>query len=256
VGVLESIWRYPIKGFTPERLASIILTAGGHVPFDRVYAVEDGPCGFDPTAPKHVSKQKFTVLAKIAAVARIRTAYDDATGQLRAEAPGPERFVGDLNDPDTAQDFANWLKAVLGDEAQGPLQVLKSPPAYRFMDHPQGYISIINLQSVKALEAKVGRPVDPLRMRSNLYVEGWPAWAEDAFVGETLQIGGARLKIVKTITRCVATHVDPTTGERDMDLARALYDVFGHTHCGLYAKVETGGVIAPGDAAGPTDPVP
>jgi uncharacterized protein YcbX len=218
--------------------------------------VEDGPCGFDPAAPQHISKQKFTVLAKIAAVAHIHTAYDDATGLLRAETPGAKTFLGDLDDPKAASAFASWLTAVLGDDAQGPLRVLKSPPAYRFMDHPQGYVSIISLESLKALEAQVGRPVDPLRMRGNLYVEGWPAWAEDAFVDNMIQIGCTRLKIVKTITRCVATHVDPMTGERDMDLVRALYDVFGHTHCGLYAQVETGGVIAPGDAAGPTDLVP
>jgi len=256
MGRVKSIWRYPIKGFTPERLSSVALDVGGHVPFDRLYAVEDGPCGFDPAAPQHISKQKLTVLAKIAAVARIRTSYDDATGQLRAEAPNAAPFSGDLDDPKGADAFASWLADTLREEARGPLRVLTSPPAYRFMDHPQGYVSIISLESLKALEAQVGRPVDPLRMRGNLYVEGWPAWAEDAFVGETLQIGGARLKIVKTITRCVATHVDPMTGERDMDLVRALYDVFGHTHCGLYAQVETGGVIAPGDAAGPTDPVP
>jgi hypothetical protein len=39
---------------------------------------------------------KFTVLAKIPAVAKARTAYDEATGVLSARAEGRADFAGDL----------------------------------------------------------------------------------------------------------------------------------------------------------------
>lgn len=56
-----------------------------------------------------------------------------------------------------------------------------------------------------------------------------------------------RLEGIKTIPRCVATHVNPATGERDLELVRGLFDGFGHTHCGLYAKVTQGGRLRIGD---------
>ena len=55
------------------------------------------------------------------------------------------------------------------------------------------------------------------------------------------------LKVAKPIVRCVATHVDPDSGERDIEVVRGLFDGFGHTHCGVYASVTTGGPIRRGD---------
>jgi uncharacterized protein YcbX len=48
---IASLYRHPVKGFTPERLARAELVAGQCFPCDRLYAVEDGPSGFDPAAP-------------------------------------------------------------------------------------------------------------------------------------------------------------------------------------------------------------
>jgi len=248
-GSLQSIWRYPVKGFTPEALAEVTLTAGAYFPFDRLYAVEDGPSGFDPAAPAHVSKQKFTVLAKIAAIARIRTSFDEDTQVLAAEAKGHPPFRGALAGEPGRAAFAAWLAAVLGDEARGPLKVLPSAPAHRFTDDVEGFVSIVNLASIRALEAEAGRRVDPRRFRGNLYVEGWPAWIENSLPGRRLWIGEAELAVGKPIVRCAATHVDPQSGERDLDVVGCLHQGFGHTLCGVYAQVRRGGRLRPGDRA-------
>ena len=50
-GHIAALYRHPVKGFTPERLSHAELTAGGPFPCDRLYAVENGPSGFDPAAP-------------------------------------------------------------------------------------------------------------------------------------------------------------------------------------------------------------
>lgn len=247
-GRIASLWRHPVKGFTPERLSETALSAGGYFPCDRIYAVEDGPSGFDPAAPAFVSKQKFTVLAKIADVARVRTAYDEASGVLTATADGAPGFSGALTGEAGRQAFAAWLAAVLGEAASGPLKVVQAP-GHRFTDHPQGYVSVVNLASVRDLESRIGRPVDPLRFRANLYVEGWPAWAENDAVGAQVRLGGASARVFKPIVRCAATHVDPSTAERDMDVVRALHDNFGHLFCGIYLEVTQGGGLAEGDAA-------
>lgn len=246
-GVVASIHRHPVKGFTPERLARAALEVGATFPCDRLFAVEDGPSGFDPAHPAHVSKMRFAVLAKIAEVAKARTRYDEASGVLHATAGGMAPFAGDLSQAAGRAAFEAWLGDLLGEAAQGPLKVIEGPGAHRFMDSRHGFVSIVNLASVRDLAARVGRPLDPLRFRANLYVDGWPAWAENGWTGRTLSIGEARATVLKPIVRCAATSVDPATAERDIDVPAALFEHYGHVLCGLYVNVVEGGVVAEGD---------
>jgi uncharacterized protein YcbX len=109
-------------------------------------------------------------------------------------------------------------------------------------------VSIINLASVAAIAGLIGRPVDPLRFRGNLYVEGWPAFGELDLVGREIAIGSARGRIVKRIVRCAATNVEPGTGIRDLDIPHRLMQHLGHSDCGVYAEVVAAGQIAAGDA--------
>ncbi|ATQ41822.1 MOSC domain-containing protein [Caulobacter mirabilis] len=246
---ITALYRHPVKGFTPERLNNADLAAGGPFPCDRLFAVENGPSGFDPAAPAFIPKQKFTVLMRIAEVAKARTRYDEATGVLHATAEGLPPISADLGGDPGREAFAAWLTDLLDEEAQGPLKVIRAPDDWRFMDHPQGHVSIINLASVRDLEAKIGRPVDPLRFRGNLYVEGWEPWIENEWTGRALRLGSAEATVFKPIVRCAATHVDPTTAERDMDVVKALFDNYGHMFCGIYVHTQTAGQVAEGDIA-------
>ncbi|OYX31377.1 MAG: MOSC domain-containing protein [Caulobacterales bacterium 32-69-10] len=250
-GRIDAIYRHPIKGFTPERLDTALLEAGAYFPCDRLYAVENGPSGFDPAAPRPISKMKFTVLATIPALARARTTYDEATGVLTVQAEGQPPFMGRLADEAGRTGFADWLSRFVDEEdRRGPLKVLETVGAHRFMDDVRGAVSVINLASVRDLGERLGRAIDPLRFRANLYVEGWAPWAEMGFgAGAELTLGETTCQVVKPIVRCAATHVDPATGERDIDLVPALYANYGHRHCGLYLNVAWGGQVAVGDAA-------
>ncbi|HWA62367.1 MAG TPA: MOSC domain-containing protein [Caulobacteraceae bacterium] len=243
---IAALFRHPIKGFTPEKLDRAELVPGGAFPGDRLYAVEDGPSGFDAAAPGFIPKQRFTVLAKIAEVARARTRYDDATGVLTANAEGQPDFRGDLTEEAGRTAFAAWLAGLLGEAATGPLRVLDGV-GHRFLDHPLGHVSIINLASIRDLEQRLGRPVDPLRFRANLYVEGWPAWAENGWEGRTVRLGTAEATVFKTIVRCAAPGVDPATAIRDMDIPAELHRLYGHVLCGVYIQVTRPGTIAEGD---------
>ncbi|HRD29284.1 MAG TPA: MOSC domain-containing protein [Caulobacter sp.] len=244
---VAALYRHPVKGFTPERLAAADLAAGRTFPGDRMYAVEIGDSGFDPDRPAFVPKTRFAVLAHIAGVARARTRHDDSTGVFHASAPGFADFAGDLTGEAGRMAFAAWLADLLGEEARAPLRVLRAPGGWRFTDHPLGHVSIINLASLRDLEARIGRPLDPLRFRANLYVDGWPAWAEQDWQGRTLRIGEATATVFKPIVRCTATHVDPATAERDVEVVKALFDNYGHTFCGLYVQITADGRVAEGD---------
>lgn len=248
-GVVEMLTRHPVKGFTPEHLQRVTLAPGAGFPWDRSFAVEDGPSGFDPEAPGHISKQKFTVLAKIPAVARVRTRFDDATQIFHAEAPGVAPIAAELSTNAGREAFAAWLTEVLRDDIRGPLRVLPAPGAHRFFDHPQGLVSLIDLESVRDIERRIGRPVDPLRFRANIYVSGWPAWSELVVENREIALGEARVRVFKSITRCAATHVDPDTGVGDIEMVETLYREYGHMLCGLYLHVEQGGDLKLGDTA-------
>lgn len=246
-GRVAALYRHPVKGFTPEPLASVRLEPGLCFPCDRLYAVEDGPSGFDPSEPRHISKMRFAVLAKAPDVARARTRYDDASGELLVEAEGQAPFRAVMTTPTGRAAFAEWLQAFLGEQVNGPLKVLTAPGDHRFMDDKRGFVSVINMASLRALEDKVGRRLDPLRFRANFHVEGWDAWSENDHIGGILRLGEATARVLKPIPRCRAVHVDPQRGVEDIDLVSQLFNHFGHTVLGVYVQVEAGARVAIGD---------
>ncbi|MEQ1784764.1 MAG: MOSC domain-containing protein [Hyphomonadaceae bacterium] len=248
-GTVSSIYRHPVKGLTPEQLGAVSLTAGAYFPGDRDYAIEVGPSGFDTAAPKHISKQKFTVLARFPSLARVKTRLDDATGRFHVGDASGFGIETELATAEGRAVLERFLQAFLGEDATGKLRVLESPPGYRFMDHPQGYISVMNLASVRAVERAIGQAVDPLRFRANVYIDGLAPWAEDEWVaGTRIRMGEARLTVFKPIVRCVATDVNLETGERDIDMVTRLREHFGRDTLGTYFSIAEGGAVKLGDA--------
>ena len=245
-GQIAGLYRHPVKGLTPEPMAEARLKAGSAFPGDRLYAVEIGPSGFDPLAPAHISKMRFAVLARIPALARVVSGWDEASGALSLSAPGVDPFVVRLGDARGDRALEAWLTTVLGEEATAPLRVLDGR-GHRFMDDPRGAVSVLNLASVRDLGGRIGRTLDPLRFRANVHVEGWAPWIENDAGGRGLRLGEATLRAIKPIRRCVAVDVDPVTGDRDADLVGDLMRLYGHALCGLYLSVETTGGLAVGD---------
>ena len=250
---LATLYRYPVKGLSPEPLQTADLEADGYFPGDRLFALENGPSGFRPEAPEHQPKIKFLMLMRNAALAGLKTRYDAATGILTIDKDGGEVARGDLRSTEGREAIEDFLAGFLSSEIRGAVRLLAAPGGFRFTDSKSGFVSLVNLASVAAISAAQGAAVDPLRFRANLYVEDMAPWAEAALPGRTLAIGGARLDILKMTDRCAATGVEPGTGRRDMDLVQTLRANFGHIDCGVYARVTQGGRIAAGDAISVVD---
>jgi len=242
---IQSLYRYPVKGLSPEPLARAQLSPGQTVPGDRLYAIENGPSGFDPAAPKYFPKSQFLMLMRNERLATLETRYDDATHQLTIRHEGRELARGDLSAKEGRLAIEAFFRRFIPAELRGPPKVLHAA-GHSFSDVAAKVVSIINLASVGAIETVVGVPVDPLRFRANVYVDGWPAWNEFSLLGQEIRIGDARLKVVKRIVRCAATNVDPTTGMRDLEIPATLLRTFDHADCGIYAQVLDGAEIAPG----------
>lgn len=244
---IEAIYRYPVKGLSPQRLTRITLAPGQTVPADRLYAIENGPIGFDSEAPAYFPKQNFLMLMRNERLAALRTDFDEATHTLTIEWEGREAARGDLRTKEGRLAIEAFFRRTMPKELRGPPKVLFGG-SHSFSDVAKKIVSIINLASVAAVETAAGAAVNPLRFRGNIYVSGWPAWHEFDLLGSELAVGrGVRLRVVKRIVRCAATNVDPDTGLRDLSIPRTLQQTFGHGDCGVYAEVVGGGEIADGD---------
>jgi uncharacterized protein YcbX len=244
---VSALRRHPVKGLTPEALNRAELVAGACFPADRLWAVEVGPSGFDPSAPRHISKMRFAVLARFPALAKLATWHDDASGVFHVGDQSGFGVDVDMRTETGREALARFLQAYLGEEAT--FRVLEGPGAHRFMDSPLGAVSMINLASVRDLEARIGRPLDPARFRGNILVDGLSAWTEDSWAaGAAIRIGPVGLEVVKPIERCVATHVDPARGVTDIDVLEALRAHFDRNTFGVYLRVTAGGPVCVGDA--------
>jgi uncharacterized protein YcbX len=242
---IAGIYRYPVKGLSPERLSRVVLAAGQTLPADRRYAIENGPSGFDPAEPRYFPKTRFLMLMRDERLAALHSAYDDASRILTIRQNGTEVARGDLETAGGRAAIERFFAASFAPELKGPPKILPGND-HSFSDEAKKVVSIINLGSVQAVEDVVGQPVHPLRFRANLYVKGWPAWHEFDLLGQTLTIGGAQLKVVKRIARCAAINVDPDTAARDLNIPHTLMQRFGHADCGVYAEVIAGGKVTEG----------
>lgn len=247
VAEIASLYRYPVKGLTPERLDRVSLTLGQTLPADRRYAIENGPSGFYPAAPAWRPKTQYLMLMRDERLAALRSRFDEETNVLTISKAGEVVARGDLETAQGRASIGSYFARDFEHELKGPPKVL-SGGGHSFSDVARKVVSIINLGSVAAIEAMVGATVNPLRFRANLYVQGWPAWHELTLVGRTLAISDIRLKVVKRITRCAATNVDPETGARDLEIPATLMRQLGHNDCGIYAEVIAPGTIGIGDA--------
>ncbi len=245
---VSALFRYPVKGLSPEELPAVDLETGAYFPGDRLFAVENGPSGFDPAAPVHQPKIKFLMLMRNERLAHLRTRYDDATAELVIEHDGKAPIRARVDTAEGRAAIESFFAGYMRYELRGEPKFLAAPDGFRFTDSRAGFVSLINLASVRAIEEMVGTPVDPLRFRGNIHVEGLKPWAEFDLVDEVLVTeAGVKLKVEKRIDRCAATNVDPMTGQRDLDIPKTLLRRLGHVDCGVYLSIRDGGTLRPGD---------
>ncbi|MDH3743120.1 MAG: MOSC domain-containing protein [Hyphomicrobiales bacterium] len=249
---ITALYRYPVKGLSPDPLQQAEIRADETFSHDRMYAIENGSRDFDPIKPKYYPKAKFLQLMTNEQLAALETRFDAETQTLQILRSGKQVAGGNLSTPIGRQLVEQFLSAYLGGHARGMPHIV-SAQGHHFADVPDNFISLINLESVRDIERVTGRPVDPLRFRGNIYVEGWKAWRELDLVGATLTINQtAMFKVEAAIDRCAAINVDPQTGARDMQLPRTLADVFGHDSCGIYLTALKDGTLQPNDQVSAT----
>lgn len=251
-GTILSLSSYPIKGLSPQAHQSAKLKAGDGFPGDRLFGFAKASSGFDPAEPKPLPKDRFIVLLQHARLAGLETAFDPQTRVLTIGTKDAAEMAFDMSTKAGADGASAFLTGLL-DLTPEEVPFFASAYPHRFTDASvdsttlMNAISFINLESVRAFEAEIGREVDPRRFRGNIVFDGWPAFSELDLVGRHFRVGEVRLNILDRTQRCLATEVNPETAERDMKLPYLLRKTYGHFDMGVYAEVLDDGVISVGD---------
>ena len=243
---IAALYRYPMKGFSPEPLQHADIAAGGTMPLDRAFAIGNGEIAFDPAAPAYFPKTHFLMLMRNERIAEFRTRFDDATGVFSIFRGEALEVEGPLDTAEGRSRIESWIAANFSGELRGAPKIL-SAPGHSFSDKKAKVLHLVNLASVRALEKATGRRVDPLRFRPNVVIDGAEAWEEHGWEGATLSFPQLMCTVESRTSRCAATNVEPGSGRRNMDIPRTLDEHYGHCDFGVYLVATVDGTLAIGD---------
>jgi uncharacterized protein YcbX len=226
VGRVAGLWRYPVKSMAAEALESAGVGWNG-VEGDRRWAfIRDGMerSGF-PWLTIRENPRMWRYHPRLTEPGR-----PDACITLVRTPSGAEL---DVTDPALAEELGHGARVLRQNRG-----IFDTAP-----------LSLITTQTVREVGAMAGAPLDPLRFRPNLLVEaasGDP-FAEDAWVGAVLTVGGLRMRVDKRDQRCVMIDVDPATIERNPAVLRTV--ARQRDGClGVYGTTVHPGRVSVGDA--------
>ncbi|MSP81735.1 MAG: MOSC domain-containing protein [Alphaproteobacteria bacterium] len=246
VGTVARLWRYPVSGMAGEELESVAVVGEGLLG-DRVWGLADPATG-----------AKLTTMM-------FRREHDLLHWAARYEAPprpgAAPPVTLDLPDGDSVRSDAADIGARIA-KALGRPAVL-APLRWRETPSPATRPEDINLDSdaerpihvmTTATLARIAQAhagADIRRFRPNIVIAtpaGAAGFVEDEWVGRTLTLGGARLRVLERSKRCAIT----TMSQRDLadgpGVLKAVTAANG-AYLGVFASVEASGPIRLGDAA-------
>ncbi|MTH76286.1 MOSC domain-containing protein [Paracoccus aestuariivivens] len=246
IATIARIRRHPIKSIGGEDMANARLTAARRLPGDRLWAIltEAGErhAGEGGNPQRWLPKSCFVRGVASAALQAIQGGWVNGAphGAIRLTHPDLADLVFD---PETeAARLIDWVAPLWPADKPSATRLVQGPTGWTDVNQP--WLSILSLSSLRDLENRVGHPLGIERWRGNLWVDGWPPYAERDLVGRILNIGDVELRVTETIGRCAATSANTNTGRLDCDMPAALTAAFGHHDFGIYAEVVTGGEIA------------
>jgi uncharacterized protein YcbX len=228
-----ALYRYPVKGFTPEACETLTVLDQGRIAGDRVlsFRFADSPAA----DADWVKKYECVVLANTPGLARLGVAFDHEKGRLRMAQDGAVLAEASLD-----ADGRKRLAAALADfvlklpenplaahPERLPLRLVGDGVSPRYQDNEGGQATLHGRGSLAAVALATGDPqLDEVRFRSNIAVGGLEPWEELGWMGRRVRVGEVEFEVVRQKVRCLATHANPRTGERDIPVMTVLKNVF------------------------------
>ena len=225
---VAALYRYPVKGFTPEECETLTVLDEGRIAGDRVLGVRFA----DTEAADNAWSRKTGMVALIntPGLARLHVRFDEKAFCLQISL-GTTVLVDEVLNPKGRKRIGAVLtdyvikldeNPLTGHPERLPLRVIGDGHSPRYHDEEAGRVTLHGRGSLQALQSALGNEVSELRFRSNIAVDGLGAW-----VGRKIRIGAVEFDVVKPKTRCLATHANPKTGERDMPILTTLTQKVG-----------------------------
>ncbi|MHA3683275.1 MOSC domain-containing protein [Leucobacter sp. HY1910] len=258
-----ALYKYPVKGFTPEPARSLTILPDGRVAGDRLFAFRfgDAATAEEQDGLDYWPKALGLSLQDFPALARLHVSFSHSTGRvtvhegetllvdaLLADAAGRAKFCAAI----TEFVLASPEGRKLARPGRLPLVLVGDGERSRFQDRPRGYVSLHGEASVAELEGALGTPIDDRRFRSNIVVEGLTAREELAWAGG-VRIGDVDFVARGPIVRCLATHANPDSGERDAPVLKTLTGTLGMSEPSLGRLLLPAGLDLFGARPGATD---
>lgn len=239
---IKALFRYPVKGLSPEPLESVLLSKGRAFPDDRRFAIAHGEAAIDTCNPRWLPKRAFLALDSLPALASLSTHWDEGAGRLEVRSQSRVVVSGNLHEATGRTLIEDFFNEFAGRAAKGGTRIVEATD-FSFSDTEVPLVSIISHASLAALESACGRKVDARRLRANIEIDADAPSDELAWVGQTLAIGEVRLRVLEPIMRCAATCANPDTGVVDINLLRLLAREQDEPLFGVYAEVIGGGML-------------
>lgn len=252
-----ALYRYPVKGFTPEPCTALTVLPEGRVAGDRVLAFRfaNAPVADD----RWCRKYEGIVLANTPGLARLTAQYDHRRLRLKL-ALGSEVLADESLDASGRERLVQALTAYvlgLGEHPlrnhpdRLPLKLVGDGVAPRYQDNEARQVTLHSRETIASAAAALRDPrLSEHRFRHNIVIEGVGAWEEQSWLGRGIRIGDVEFDVVKSKVRCLATHANPVTGERDLQVMQQLMRAFAQKEPVLGIGMLTcggGGEIRVGD---------
>lgn len=245
--ILATIRRYPVRGMSGQELPAVELTAGQALPLDRRYGLLHGTAALSPDQEGWRPGSDFFTLDRTEKLAHLESEFDEETHGLIVRRGGRQVSRGRLDQPMGRMLLEQFFAAYLAGLVPGTPKLAEARGG-SFSEHREAPVSLVNLASLRDLEERVAKqPVDPLRLRANLCLDGLEPWAERQWIGRRLTVGDAVLELVAPMEYRAGAEVNPASGTRDLNLLPILERGYGHSEVGVYARVVQSGRIACGD---------
>lgn len=253
-----ALHRYPVKGLTPEACNTLTVLAEGRIAGDRVLGFRFANSAAADAAWSR--KHEFVALVNTPALARLELQFDHRRLRLRIALDGVLMVEAAL-DEDGRKRLANAFQGhvleladnpLSGHPERLPLRLVGNGVTPRYQDNEGGQATLHSRETLSAVAAAFGEPgLDEARFRSNIVIEGVGPWEENRWMGRQIRIGEVTFDVVKQKTRCLATHANPRTGERDLAVMKLLMSRFSQEEPTFAVGMVTsgpGGEIRLGDA--------
>lgn len=223
-GEVVLLRRHPVKSMGAAPLGAVAVGPSGLVG-DREWAVHD-------SAGKWASGKNSRRFRRMDAVFELVASSDD--GVTTVLLPDGRTVVA--GEPGTDEVLSGYF----GEQ----VRLCRADVPH----HDAAPVSIVGTATLAALGSHEGdrRPLDPLHLRANIVVETDEPYAEDAWCGGTLTIGGVRLAVREPIVRCRMVGVAQVGLPERPGMLKAISEHHGLL-AGIYADVLGPGEIRCGD---------